>query len=136
MLFRSKQFTETFQFNGIVTSTAEYLRSFTYTPRADCTLRGARIYCLSTTNNIVATLSIPAQIVEDNTIVGGNIPSSLTATATSAATVAGSGGLVTLPNTAMIRLLAGDNIDIIVSTNSATAADVTVTLLLETPLTG
>lgn len=133
-----KQFTETFQFDGITSGTAEYLRTFTYVPRTDVILRSAHIYCLSTTIGTVATLSIPAQLIEDNNIVGGNIKSTLTATATSASAVsiAASGGIVTLPNTELFTFLAGDNIDFVVSTNNASVSNVTVCLLLESLLTG
>lgn len=135
-----KQFVETFQFNGVTSLTAQYLSSYIYSPRTDVVVRAIRVYCMSATAGIVATVSIPAQIVEDNIIVGGNIKSTITATATSNASVADmslSGGLVTtLPNNEMTVFLAGDNIDIIVSTNSLTAADITVSLLLETTMVG
>lgn len=133
-----KQFTETFQFDGIASGTAEYLRTFTYVPRTDVILRSAHIYCASTTTPITATLSIPAQLIEDNTIVGGNIKSSLSAIAVSAAMpISSSGGIVTtLSNTELFTFLAGDNIDFVVSTNNAAVSNVTVCLLLESVLTG
>ena len=133
-----KQFTETFQFDGIASGTAEYLRTFTYVPRTDVILRSAHIYCASTTTNITATLSIPAQLVEDNTIVGGNIKNTLVATAVSnAMPISASGGIVTtLSNTELFTFLAGDNIDFVVSTNNVAVANVTVCLLLESVLTG
>ncbi len=134
-----KQFTEVFQVRGVTNLTSEILRTVLYTPRTDVILRGFRVMCSSATVGIVATASIPAQVIRDNVIAGGNIPYSITATATSTA-IAGdlsvTTGLATIPNNTIVSFLAGDNIDIVVSTNSATAANVTVTLLLENVLTG
>jgi hypothetical protein len=138
----SKQFTETFHFNGVIGSggsaTPEYLRTIVYVPRTDVVLRAARLYCMSTSATaVVATLTIPSQIVEDNAIVGGNIKNTLTATATRDTSITDmslSGGIITLPNTELFTFLAGDNIDLVVNTNSANSANIIVSLLLETSL--
>lgn len=137
-----KQFSEVFRFDGITTSTAEYLRTVVYVPRTDVILRGVRIVCASTgVQTITATVTIPAQIVEDNKIVGGNIKSTLTASATYSNTTpdfSGSEGRVTLSNTELFSFLAGDNIDIVVSLTATgtPTCNVTVTCLFETVLTG
>jgi len=130
------QFNEVFTFNAVNNSTAEYLRTIVYVPRTDVILRGIRLYCCSTTTGITATLTIPAQIAENGTIVGGNIKSTLTLTATSGATVLASGGFNQLSTNELFTFLAGDNIDLVVSTNNATAANVIIVLMLETVLTG
>lgn len=132
-----KQYCEIFRFDGIASNTAPLRLGAVYVPRTDVIVRGVRVYCQSATLAIVATVNIPAQIYKDNNIVGGNIKSSLTATATSAAaaTFSNSGKVVTLDaNTdpALFTFLAGDNIEILVSTSSLSAANVTVSLLLET----
>lgn len=129
-----KQFTETFEFNGVVSSTAEYLRTYVYTPRTDVVLRAARLYCLSTTAGIVATLRIPAQKIENATIVGGNIKSTLSTSASSNASIVDlslSGGTINLPREQLFTFLAGDNIDIVVSSSSASTSNITVVLLFE-----
>jgi hypothetical protein len=132
-----KQYCEIFRFDGITSGTAPLRRGAVYVPRTDVIVRGARVYCQSATNGIIATVSIPAQIYKDNNIVGGNIKQSLTATATSnaPATFSNSGSVITLAagtDPALFTFLAGDNIEILVSTSSGTAANVTVSLLLET----
>lgn len=132
-----KQYNEIFCFDGIASGTAELRRGAVFVPRTDVIVRGVRVYCQSATVGIVATVNIPAQIYKDNNIVGGNIKSSLTATATSAAaaTFSNSGTVVvTDPGTdpALFTFLAGDNIEILVSTNNVATANVTVSLLLET----
>lgn len=132
------QFNEVFTFNVINNTIAEYLRTIVYVPRTDVILRGIRLYCCSTITGINATLTIPAQIAENNTIVGGNIKSSLTLTATSgtSALLSNSGGFNQLSTNELFTFLAGDNIDLVVSTDSATTSNVIVVLMLETVLTG
>jgi hypothetical protein len=140
----NKQFTETFSINGIVASTPEYLRTIVYVPRTDVILRSARVYIVSTNggvlqNGISATVTIPAQLIEDNSIVGGNIPRTLTATATSnaSANLGSSAARLDLPNDQLFTFLAGDNIDIVVSTaDTANVNKVIVSLTLESVLTG
>lgn len=133
-----KQYCEIFRFDGIVTGTPEHRRSAVFVPRTDVIVRGIRVYCQSATLGIVATASIPAQIYKDNNIVGGNIKKSLTATATSAAAAlySNSGSALDLSlgigGVGLFTFLAGDNIEILVSTSSAFSANVTVSLLLET----
>jgi hypothetical protein len=132
-----KQYCEIFRFDGITSTTAEHRRGAVFVPRTDVIVRGVRVYCQSATTSIVATVSIPAQIYKDNNIVGGNIKRSLTATATSQlpATYSDSGTVVTLDtgaDPALFTFLAGDNIEILVSTNNVATANVTVSLLLET----
>ncbi len=108
----NKQFTETFSINGIVASTPEYLRTIVYVPRTDVILRSARVYIVSTNggvlqNGISATVTIPAQLIEDNSIVGGNIPRTLTATATSnaSANLGSSAARLDLPNDQLFTFL-------------------------------
>ena len=132
-----KRYCEIFRFDGITSTTAEHRRGAVFVPRTDVIVRGVRVYCQSATTSIVATVSIPAQIYKDNNIVGGNIKRSLTATATSQlpATYSDSGTVVTLDtgaDPALFTFLAGDNIEILVSTNNVATANVTVILLLET----
>lgn len=137
-----KQFSEVFRFDGITSSTAEYLRTIVYVPRTDVILRGVRIYCATDGANLpTATVTIPAQIIEDNNIVGGNIKSTLTASATASASsnFANSTNRVVLSNTELFTFLAGDNIDIIVSLSGAITSppcNVTVVCLFENVLTG
>lgn len=135
-----KQFTQTFSFNGVINTTPEYLRTAVLTPTTDLILREARIYIRSLSggvaqNGIAATLTIPAQIIEDDVIVGGNIKRTLTTTCTSvvpSTDFSDSGATISLPNTELFTFLAGDNIDIIVSTPNATNNNyITVSLLFE-----
>jgi len=139
----NKQFVETFSFNNILQSTAEHLRTAVYVPRTDVVLRAARIYIVSTFAGVKqsgtdATVTIPAQQIEDNVIVGGNIPRTLTATAVSnALSFTGSEERIDLPNDQLFTFLAGDNIDIIVSTTDTTRANnIIVSLTLESVITG
>lgn len=139
-----KQFAQTFTFNGVINTTPEYLRTAVLTPTTDLILREARIYIRSLNgggvaqNGISATLTIPAQIVEDDVIVGGNIKQTLTATCTSvvpSTDFSDSGATISLPNTELFTFLAGDNIDIIVSTPDAANNNyITVSLLFENVL--
>jgi hypothetical protein len=146
-----KQYTETFVFNGLSTATSPVIPvhnlSTIYVPRTDVILRAARLYISafqsgSLYNGATATLTIPAQIIENNTIVGGNIKNTLTCTATSTntSTLSSGAGLITLPNTETFSFLAGDNIDIVVSIDSALPTTVlcyiTVSLTFENILTG
>lgn len=129
-----KQFVESYTWRNIDNTTAEYLRTFVWTPRTDCTLRAIRVSCNGTAG-VTATVTIPAQVIEDNTIVGGNILNNISLSATSAATIQASTGLYELPNDKLFGFLAGDSIDFVATINSATNVDVTITLLLENVIT-
>ena len=74
----SKQFLQSFRINGINNTTAEYLRTVTFFPRKDCILRGIRILGQSSSAGINITGTVPSQILEDNSIVGGNILNTIT----------------------------------------------------------
>lgn len=135
-----KQFTEIFTFNNIVATTPEYLRTIVYTPRTDVVVRSGRVGIVSTSAGvpaagIIAIGTIPAQVIEGSTIVGGNIPKTLTATATSstAATFGSGQTRFDLNAQAVFKFLAGDNIDIVVSTTNTTNNNIiTVSLTFET----
>lgn len=131
----SKQFLHSFRINGINNSTAEYLRTVSFYPRTDCILRGVRILAESPSAGINITATIPSQIVEDNSIVGGNILNTITMTATTVVppltTISNSVGFYNLSNSYVFPILAGDSIDIVLSSSSATASNVSVSLLLE-----
>ena len=130
----SKQFLQSFRINGINNTTAEYLRTVTFFPRTDCILRGIRILAQSSSAGINITATVPSQIVEDNSIVGGNILNTITMTATTALplfTLSDAVDFYNLSNSYIFPILAGDSIDIVLSSNSATASNVSISLLLE-----
>ena len=128
-----KQWQQSFRVDGVNNSTAEYLRTISFYPRTDCIIRAIRIDCSAAINGITATATIPAQILQDNVIVGGNIKNDITLSATSdlAFPWYNHTGLYILPTEDLFTVIAGDSIDIVISTNSATVADVAVVLLLE-----
>lgn len=135
-----KQFIQSFTIKGFNNATAEYLRTATFFPRTDCVLRGVRLIAESSTSSINITATIPAQIIKDNVIVGGNIKNTITLTATTqgvsgiptgALTVSDASGLYTLPVEELFTILAGDSIEIVFSSDNASIADASITLLLE-----
>jgi len=133
---RRKQWPLVVQFRGVTTSTARHLRTHIYTPRTDVAVVSATISAHSAGAGIVCSVNIPAQILERERITGGNIPYALTGSATTSGTATAGIGTIgqnsaAIPATTRLMLLAGDNIDIIAQVDSATAADVTVVLLLE-----
>lgn len=130
----SKQFLHSFIVNGITNTTPEYLRTVSFYPRTDCILRGVRILAKSATSGIVITATIPSQVVEDNSIVGGNILNTITMTTTTQVpllSLSSAVGYYPLSNSYIFPILAGDSIDIVLSSNSASPANVSVSLLLE-----
>jgi hypothetical protein len=135
-----KQYTVTFRFNQIKSTTAEHLRTKVWVPRTDVVIRNARISAVSVTAGLVCTVEIPAQIVSRERIVGGNLPYSLVGSATTSATVnAGVGQVSSISGTALstserVVALAGDNIEIIVAAPTTTECGIWVTLLVETVL--
>ena len=138
-----KQWVQSFHIKGLTSNTAEYLRTVAFYPRTDCTLRAIRLFAYSATSGINLTANIPAQIVEDNVIVGGNIKETITLTAQTQGRYSNTGvinlslgsSLYELPNNQFFNILAGDNIEIILSSSSATAADATISLVLENEVT-
>lgn len=128
-----KQWQQSFRVDGVNNSTAEYLRTVSFYPRTDCIVRAIRIDCSATSSGITATATIPAQILQDNVIVGGNIKNDITLSATSnpASPWYNHTGLYILPAEDLFTVIAGDSIDIVISTDSATVTDVSIVLLLE-----
>jgi len=129
-----KQWQQSFRIDGVTSSTAEHLRTISFYPRTDCIVRAIRIYCAAAYTGITATATIPAQILQDNVIVGGNIKNDITLSATSntsPATRDQLSGLYTLSNEDLFTVLAGDSVDIVISTDSANPAFVSVVLTLE-----
>jgi hypothetical protein len=131
-----RQFPVVFSFRGVTNAVS---RTYTYTPRTDVVLKSATISAASTSAGIVCSVEIPAQIIDQERIVGGNIPYDLTGSATTSATLtAGFGDIgrdnTAIPATERLILLAGDNIDITVQSSSATAADIHIIFLLETEM--
>lgn len=130
-----KQWTQTFRLDSVNNTSSLIRRTIGFYPRTDCVLRGIRLSCASTISGIVATVTIPAQIVENNSIVGGNIVNTISFTATSQGNspspISNQTSLYTLDTSKRYTILAGDSIDIVVSTNSATSSNITISLLLE-----
>lgn len=137
-----KQWVKTFHLKVFNSNTPEYLRTVAFYPRTDCTLRAVRLFAYAGTSGIDLTATIPAQIVQDNVIVGGNIKETITLTAqtqgayptTGAIDLSLASSFYTLPNDQYFNILAGDNIEIILS-SSSTPADATISLVLENEVT-
>jgi len=129
-----KQNFQTFRLRNLSSTDEELYRTITFSPREDCVLRAIRLHIGSATPGETATLTIPAQIVADNVIVGGNIKETIEITATTAASPINSTALYELPNDQLFTLLAGDNIEMVITT-AFSNIDITVSLLLEYVLT-
>lgn len=137
-----RQFVVVLRLLGINSTTPEHLRTITYVPRTDLVLRGAKIAATpsSTTpsTGVICTATIPAGIREDESIVGGNINRTLSMEVTTDGTCdpASNFGAATLPVDQLFGLLAGDSIDIVVSTTAiGIRHDITLTLTVENLLT-
>jgi hypothetical protein len=133
-----KQWQQSFRVDNLTDTTPEYLRTISFYPRTDCIIRAIRIDCSSSLSGLTATATIPAQVLQDNVIVGGNIKNDITLSATSntAAPWHQHTGLYVLPNEDLFTVLAGDSIDIIVSTDADGSTgshnvDVAIVLTLE-----
>lgn len=131
-----KQWQQSFRVDRVIDTTPEYLRTVSFYPRTDCIVRAIRIDCSSSINGFTATATIPAQVLQDNVIVGGNIKNDITLSATSNISTPWHNhtGLYVLPPEELFTVLAGDSIDIIVSTDATSSfdnVDVSIVLTLE-----
>jgi hypothetical protein len=137
-----RQFTVVLRLLGINSTTSEHLRTITYVPRTDLVLRAAKIVAHPSTGgpstDVVCTATIPAGIRDDESIVGGNINRELNLRVITDGVCdpATNFGTATLPVDQVLGLLAGDSVDVVVSTTAiGTRHDITLTLTVENLLT-